>query len=153
MFELERSIAEWRRQMLAAGIKTPALLEELESHLREEIERQIKSGLNGQEAFDCAVQKIGRTTALKTEFMKVGEINTGKYMNTTKLKPLGIGLAFGAIIAGVLLQVFTDSFITLHHNGTHGAILFHWPVFVAIMLHFTGLVCLAWPTQRQSSNV
>jgi hypothetical protein len=41
MFNLEQSIAEWRQQMLAAGIKTPATLNELESHLREEFERQI----------------------------------------------------------------------------------------------------------------
>jgi len=39
MFELEKSIADWRRQMLAAGIKSPLPLEELEIHLREEIER------------------------------------------------------------------------------------------------------------------
>jgi len=37
MFSLEKSISEWRRQMLAAGIKTPVPLEELEIHLREEI--------------------------------------------------------------------------------------------------------------------
>lgn len=35
MFDLEQSIAEWRRQMLAAGIKTPVPLEDLEIHLRE----------------------------------------------------------------------------------------------------------------------
>ena len=45
MFDLEKAIADWRRQMLAAGIKTPVPLEELESHLREEIEQQMKSGL------------------------------------------------------------------------------------------------------------
>ena len=42
MFDLEKSIAEWRKQMLSAGIKTPVPLEELEIHLREEIEQQIK---------------------------------------------------------------------------------------------------------------
>ena len=51
MFDLEQSIAEWRQQMLAAGIKTPVPLEELEIHLREEIERQMKSGLNEQTGF------------------------------------------------------------------------------------------------------
>ena len=45
MPDLEKSIAEWRRQMLAAGIKTPVPLEELEIHLREEIEQQMKSGI------------------------------------------------------------------------------------------------------------
>ena len=43
MFDLEQSIADLRRQMLAAGIKTPVPLEELEIHLREEIEQQSKS--------------------------------------------------------------------------------------------------------------
>jgi hypothetical protein len=58
--------------MLAAGIKTPVPLEELEIHLREEIEQQMKSGLNDQEIFNSAVQKIGRAGLLKTEFKKVG---------------------------------------------------------------------------------
>jgi len=31
MFNLEQSIADWRRQMIAGGIKTPVPLEELES--------------------------------------------------------------------------------------------------------------------------
>jgi hypothetical protein len=40
MFDLEKSIPEWRQKMFAAGISAVAL-EELESHLREEIEQQI----------------------------------------------------------------------------------------------------------------
>ena len=57
--------------MLAAGIKTPVPLEELEIHLREEIERHVKSGLNDQNAFEMAAEKIGRPRKLKTEFRKV----------------------------------------------------------------------------------
>jgi hypothetical protein len=70
MFDLEQSIAAWRSQMLAAGIKTPTPLEELESHLRDEIELQIKSGLNEPRAFESAVQWIGRPKALGSEFKK-----------------------------------------------------------------------------------
>jgi len=72
MFDLEQSIAEWRRQMLAAGITTPAPLEELEIHLREAVESQMRSGLGAQEAFETAVRQIGQTGALQTEFAKVG---------------------------------------------------------------------------------
>jgi hypothetical protein len=72
MFDLEKSIAEWRKQMLAVGIKTPVPLDELEIHLREEIEQQRKSGSNEQEIFDSAVQKIGQARLLKTEFKKAG---------------------------------------------------------------------------------
>jgi hypothetical protein len=71
MFNLEQTIAEWRRQMRAAGIKTPVPLEELESHLREEIERQTKSGLSEAAAFQTAVQRIGQAHAVQNEFIKV----------------------------------------------------------------------------------
>jgi hypothetical protein len=71
MFNLEQSIAEWRQQMLAAGIKTPVPLEELENHLREDIAQQMQSGLSAQQAFGIAVKKIGRAPELKREFKKV----------------------------------------------------------------------------------
>jgi hypothetical protein len=58
MPDIELSIAEWRRQMLAAGIKTPALLDELESHLREDVKCEMKAGSNEREAFDRAVARL-----------------------------------------------------------------------------------------------
>jgi len=70
MFNLEQSIADWREQMLAAGIKTPVPLDELEIHLREEMERQMKSGLNEQKAFEISVPRIGQPEALDSEFKK-----------------------------------------------------------------------------------
>ncbi len=71
MFDLEQAIADWRQQMLATGVKTPVPLEELESHLREEIAQQMKAGLNVQPAFEIAVQEIGKPGTLKREFKKV----------------------------------------------------------------------------------
>ena len=71
MFNLEHSIAGWRRQMLAAGIKAPVPLEELEAHLREEIERQTESGLSAAGAFPAAVHKIGAAQEIQCEFRKV----------------------------------------------------------------------------------
>jgi uncharacterized membrane protein len=69
--KLEQSISAWRKQMLAAGIKFPVPLEELEIHLREEIEQQVKSGVNEAAAFNSAVQKIGEVYNLQMEFRKV----------------------------------------------------------------------------------
>jgi hypothetical protein len=71
MFDLKQSMTDWRRQMLAAGIKAPDPLEELESHLHEEIGRLVKSGLDEQRAFNTAVQKIGPAPAIRNEFEKV----------------------------------------------------------------------------------
>ena len=71
MFELETSIADWRKQMLAAGIKTPVPLEELEIHLRDEIDRRINSGLCEADAFSSAARNVGQAHLVQTEFAKI----------------------------------------------------------------------------------
>jgi hypothetical protein len=88
MFDLEKSIADWRKQMLAAGIKTPVPLEELEIHLREEIERQMKTGLSEQEAFEISIQRIGQPKMLNNEFKK----SKRTFMKRTVIIPAGIFL-------------------------------------------------------------
>jgi hypothetical protein len=71
MFDLEKAIAEWRRRMLAAGISAPESLDELESHLREEIEERMRLGLDAQRAFEAAVERVGQPSALGAEFAKL----------------------------------------------------------------------------------
>lgn len=71
MFDLELAITQWRAQMLAAGIQTPTPLEELESHLRDEIATSMDSGSSAVDAFHSAAQKIGRPQMVQTEFRKV----------------------------------------------------------------------------------
>jgi hypothetical protein len=103
MFNLEQSIADWRRQMLAAEIKVPVPLEELEIHLREEIERQMKSGLNEQKAFEISVEQIGQPKMLGSEFKK----NEG-----TLMKKIGI---FAAIVGAVIIS----RILTEHPDAEH----------------------------------
>lgn len=71
MRDLEGKILRWRKQMLVGGIKKPVLLDELEAHLRDEFESQIKRGLLEADAFAAAVQKIGGVRPLREEFDKV----------------------------------------------------------------------------------
>jgi hypothetical protein len=72
MFDLERAIAEWRRQLADGGIDLPEVLDELESHVREDAQQQMRSGSDPQQAFNAAVQQLGPRDALKTEFKKTG---------------------------------------------------------------------------------
>src|SRR4051812_47710777 len=72
MFDLERAITEWRKQMVAAGVKNGEVLSELESHLRDDIQREIQAGLTAQRAFKIAVERIGGAQAIKSEFAKIG---------------------------------------------------------------------------------
>jgi hypothetical protein len=70
MFDLEKSIAVWRQQMLAAGIQAPVPLDELECHLREDIAQQVAAGMDEARAFELAIRQIGHAAPLRKEFMK-----------------------------------------------------------------------------------
>jgi ClpA/ClpB-like protein len=83
MFNLEQAIASWRQQMSTAGIKSPDVLEELEAHLREHIERQIQSGADAEHAYGAAVARIGEATVLRDEFAKLNMNNSwSKFLKT-----------------------------------------------------------------------
>jgi hypothetical protein len=72
MFNLEQSISKWRRQMQSAGVKNPEIVDELESHLREDWARRVESGESEEQAFEGAVQSVGEASLLKNEFAKLG---------------------------------------------------------------------------------
>ena len=91
MFNLDTAISKWRQQMLDAGIKTPVPLEELENHLRDDVECQMKSGLTEQKAFEIAVGRIGQASSLNMEFKKVS--STDKTQQRMRA-----GLIFAAIL-------------------------------------------------------
>jgi hypothetical protein len=95
MPDLDEKIAAWRRQMLTAGIKTPVPLEELESHLREDIEQQIRSGLGVQQAFETAIQRLGQASALKMEFKKVGATERTQMKRIVAILTALFGMVFG----------------------------------------------------------
>ena len=55
MFDLDSEISGWRKKLAAQGIKSRLILDELESHLREDIEAQlseIETALNLLDAGD-----------------------------------------------------------------------------------------------------
>jgi hypothetical protein len=69
MFNLDSAIQLWRQGM-SAEIKSIEALDELESHLRDEIQRQMQLNVNEQQAFEIAVEKIGQAAVLEQEFAK-----------------------------------------------------------------------------------
>lgn len=71
MFDLEQAIADWRERMLAGGIKSPVPLDELESHLREEMDAQTTGGASVQDAFASGVDRLGGSERLREEFGKL----------------------------------------------------------------------------------
>ncbi len=104
MFELESSIAEWRRQMLAAGVSNPELLNELESHLRDGIEDQMNKGTPAPQAFEEAARRLGPGLELHREFENatLNEAMKQKLRNIltiTALLAIGMGFLLPQIAA------------------------------------------------------
>ena len=100
MFNLEQAIASWRKKLSASGINSPAVLDELEDHLRLAMESQVQNGLPGDRAFDAAVQKIGTSNVLREEFTKAlcsGENRERKH----KLAWMGIAALGYAVPIGL----------------------------------------------------
>jgi len=94
MFDLDQAISEWRRQMAVGAIDSPEVLDELESHLREDALQQMRAGLSPQQAFNSAVQRLGQHDTIKTEFKK---INAGTEV-LEKLMGLVVIILVGFII-------------------------------------------------------
>src|SRR5688572_19392929 len=67
MFELDGATRGWRRT-LESGALSRDVLDELESHLRDDISCRMQSGQTAEEAFNAAVQRLGDVHALEREF-------------------------------------------------------------------------------------
>ncbi len=71
MFELESQIRKWRGHLRSSGSLREQDLEELESHLRDNIDDLTSRGVTTEEAFLISVRRMGDTEALGDEFAKV----------------------------------------------------------------------------------
>lgn len=128
MFSLEQSIADWRKQMLAAGLQSPVPLDELESHLREEIERQVESGLSEQKAFEISAQQTGRPKTLEREFKKI----ESNIMKRIAIVALGIfGILFGP---GLILPALAK-----HKNLGIWNYDIVWPIVLGTIITLAGI--------------
>ncbi len=80
MFDLEMQIHSWSDHLRARGNFTEADINELESHLREEIDDLISAGLTPDESFLISVKRLGNLDAISHEFAKVNTENLWKHL-------------------------------------------------------------------------
>ena len=106
MFNLNQAIAEWRKKMMAGGIKTPAVLDELESHLREEVENQIRAGADAERAFAAATARMGEAGCLKREFEKIPDSEKEQRRKRRWIASTfaGTGLAYSVVFATLIFE-------------------------------------------------
>ncbi len=71
MFDLNRAITNWRQELGQNDALNTGDLNEMESHLRDEIEGLAGGRLSPQEAFIIAAHRLGDTGQIAAEFAKV----------------------------------------------------------------------------------
>jgi hypothetical protein len=127
-FDLEQAITKWRQQMLAAGITSPETLEELEGHLREEIEALVESGLHLKHAFEGAIRHMGSTGELSSEFANLRIYSRVDLMNR---------------MMGCLGLVYFPFCLALDYRGSLRSDFPGIPTLIEILMvtmHFWGLI-------------
>ncbi|MBM4104382.1 MAG: hypothetical protein FJ263_10130 [Planctomycetes bacterium] len=71
MFTVEQAVENWKNDLRQKQTLMESDIEELESHLQEEMERLTTLGLSEEESFLIGVRRIGDTTQMASEFAKV----------------------------------------------------------------------------------
>jgi putative ABC transport system permease protein len=70
MFDLDKAIKQWRKNLIKNEALEDGTITELESHLRDEIDNQMEAGANEEEAFKKAIQSVGLPESIGEEFYK-----------------------------------------------------------------------------------
>ena len=103
MFDLNDEIANWRYNLEECGKIGQEDIDELESHLRDELDQLAKMDSITEKDFNKAVAQLGNVSQLKEEFSKVHAGNSGL-----------VGIIEGEVLAMSSGKTFhSDRFITV----------------------------------------
>ncbi len=72
MFDLKKTLSEWKRSLRKYESFEEGTIMELESHLLEEFDKQKRNGLADEEAFSKAAAAVGRPEEVGGEYFKDG---------------------------------------------------------------------------------
>jgi putative ABC transport system permease protein len=71
MFDLEKAIAAWRRSLEYSSALLREDVDELESHVRDQVRGLVLRGLSEEEAFNRAIRQMGAYGTVEGEYQKV----------------------------------------------------------------------------------
>jgi hypothetical protein len=130
MSELESSISEWRESLKAAFGDSDEIVDELESHLREEINRLMLTGQTPEAAFSAAQTKLGKPADLAAEYARAAA--------PAIWLPISIGLPLTILLFGLLILSPLANAIAMRPIG-EAVPFFSGCVFLAIISYTTFL--------------
>jgi hypothetical protein len=117
MSDLERRIAHWRRALATATGGHDEVVQELESHLREEMQRLREAGHSEEEALELAAVRLGSPADLAAEFAKLAPPAPAPWLPVRLAAFAAVALAAG--LAGYLaarLQAGRSTLLLASHT-------------------------------------
>jgi hypothetical protein len=112
MFDLEQAILQWRQALGSALGGRTETVEELEDHLRQEVQRFLGLGQTPERAWEAALQRLGTPQQLAAEFAKLPRARPPAWLPALlvqlALGCLGIWLAWmlmGKLVHGMMEPV------------------------------------------------
>src|SRR5688572_16740679 len=114
---LEERIREWRESFRRRQAVRDADVEELEDHLRSQVEALSQAGLDADEAFLVAVKRLGNLDSVSHEFaneyterlwkqLVIGQGSSVSSAPARREATLAVGLAVAAAVAVKLPELF-----------------------------------------------
>ncbi|MGB2905914.1 MAG: ABC transporter permease [Candidatus Aminicenantaceae bacterium] len=97
-FNLEKALHNWKKSLYQSENMEDGYVEELESHLREEIQRHQDTGIGEEAAFKQAVQGLGSVQDLGSEYEKARtrDIN-GRFLSVSRRWIPGLLWSYGKL--------------------------------------------------------
>ncbi|HEX6790448.1 MAG TPA: permease prefix domain 1-containing protein [Candidatus Krumholzibacteria bacterium] len=155
---LEERISEWREYFRRRQAVKPADIDELEDHLRSQVDALSEAGLDADEAFFVAVKRLGSMDSVAREF--AGEYSERLWKQLVvapgaeaaspvvqREALVAIGLAAGAAIAIKVPELFGVHFDGPDHNEAfyaHNAMILVLPFFAALFALKRGMRAAGW---------
>ena len=116
MFDLNRQIDLWKQTLRANAACSTDELEELESHLREELEAMIAAGLSQEEAFAKSISRLGDPHAVCREFAKNQFLGDWLAIRAGNVMVGLVGLA--AVVVGIAVAIQKQDELLAAHTGS-----------------------------------
>lgn len=113
MFSLEKSIADWRRELSRAGV-SPDVIDELSSHLHDEIIALTRDGATEENAFRLAQSRLGNPDSLQREFQKTSPAQRTPVTIITALWIAAVAGFAWIVLRKMRLAGDSDSLLGLH---------------------------------------
>ncbi|MBN1360111.1 MAG: hypothetical protein JW993_05945 [Sedimentisphaerales bacterium] len=139
MSDLEQRIEQWRAELAQSQAVAASDINELESHLRDDIAHLQEAGLSEAEAFLVAQHRLGDTSRLAREFRKVN----GDRRPLEHLSWMALGVLVYLLVGYVATGLSQGSVLVANLLGVQG-----YPLGVVALtaraMTFMGLMALLW---------